>query len=350
MNDTMTAVGNVLVTKTDIETGKVVYEKWFKNQITNYARQQAASAWGQSVNQVSPTFPSMISVGTGSPSGGITGTTPNDTALWSEVDGSRVNVDYAQVWMQYYTQFSATYQQTQVLMPNINFSDAMTEYTGSTSSNWTLIAGSVTYGSNGVTLNSNNSNIQSNNAVGIDASTTQAITAQATFTIPSSSVSANFLRLYQDGNNYYTFLFNYNTIEITKMVGGTYSALTNGPVINWTAGASYTLTLSLDNNGNMTASIYNGTTATGTAIATVTVIDTSLPGPFSLQIGGDANVVVSNFQAVYPNNDPVQTINLTEAGLWDNQGNLFSHVALTGVTHDNTSTLSIQWQVLQQGN
>lgn len=170
MNDKMTAEGWVRVFKTDNASGEVIYDKWFKNQITNYARQQAALAWGQSVNAVAITMPSMISVGTGAPPSGTSGTTANDTALWGEVSDSRKSVDYAQQWLQYYTQFSVTYQQTEVL----------------------------------------------------------------------------------------------GTVD--------------------------------------------------------------------------------------PSTNPTGTINLTEAGLWDSQGNLFSHVALNGVTHDNTSTLSIQWQVEQQGN
>jgi hypothetical protein len=48
--------------------------------------------------------------------------------------------------------------------------------------------------------------------------------------------------------------------------------------------------------------------------------------------------------------NPTSSIALTEAGLWDASGQLWSHVALTGVTHDSTSQLSIIWQVLHNGN
>jgi alpha-D-ribose 1-methylphosphonate 5-triphosphate synthase subunit PhnH len=48
--------------------------------------------------------------------------------------------------------------------------------------------------------------------------------------------------------------------------------------------------------------------------------------------------------------NPTGSINLTEAGLFDSSGALWSHVQLNGVTHDNTTTLTIQWQVLQKGN
>lgn len=164
--DSVTAVGTVRVTKRDLKTGEVIFDQTFKNQITNFARQQAALLWA---GQVVAT-PSMIAVGTGSPPTGTSGTTPNDTALWNEFSGSRKQVDYASPWLSYYTQYSVTYQQTEVL----------------------------------------------------------------------------------------------GTVD--------------------------------------------------------------------------------------PQNNPTGSITLTEAGLFDANGNLWSHVALNGVTHDNTSTLSIQWQILQQGN
>jgi hypothetical protein len=166
MSDSMMAIGYVVVEKRDKQTGEVTYHETFKNQITNYALTQVAAMWaGQKVNT-----PTMISLGTGSPPNGQIGTTPNDTGLWNEFSGSRQQVDYATVWLSYYTQFSATYQANQIL--------------------------------------------------------------------------------------------------------GTYDAT----------------------------------------------------------------------------NNPTSQISLTEAGLWDGYGNLWSHVQLSGVTHDSNSILSIQWQVLQQGN
>jgi hypothetical protein len=170
ITDGMEAIGYVRVIKRDIKTGKVIFDKLFKNQITNYARTQMVQAWGQSVNGVIPIFPSQIAVGTGNPPSGQSGTSPSDSALWNEVSGSRKQVDYAQQWLNYYIQYSVTYQQTEVI----------------------------------------------------------------------------------------------GTVDLT--------------------------------------------------------------------------------------NNPYGSINLTEAGLFDANGNLFSHVMLNGVTHDNTSTLSIQWQILQNGN
>lgn len=170
MMDSLNAIGHVRVIKKDRQTGEILFDQTFKNQITNYARTQMVQAWGMSVNGVVPTFPSKIAVGTGSPPSGQSGTSPNDTALWNEFSGSRLQVDYAQSWLTYYIQYSVTYDTTQVL----------------------------------------------------------------------------------------------GTVD--------------------------------------------------------------------------------------PSTNPTGSINLTEAGLFDSSGNLFSHVMLNGVTHDNTSTLSIQWQILQNGN
>lgn len=163
--DGMTAIGVVRVIKTDKTSGDVIFDQTFKNKITSYARTAAASLWAG----VSTQIPTAIAIGTGSPPAGQSSTSANDTALYTELAGTRKTTDYATVFLQYYTQYSVTYLQTEAI----------------------------------ATLNADN---------------------------------------------------------------------------------------------------------------------------------------------------PTGTISLTEAGLFDASGNLWSHVILSGVTHDNTSTLSIQWQVLQNGN
>lgn len=112
MHDSITAVGYVRVVKHDLD-GNLIFDRWFKNQITNFARTQAANAWAS----LPVKFPSQIAVGTGSPTSGGN-TSPDDTALWSEVSGSRKAMDYAELWLDYYTQYSVTYQSTEVLDPN----------------------------------------------------------------------------------------------------------------------------------------------------------------------------------------------------------------------------------------
>jgi hypothetical protein len=106
--DSFEAIGHVRVTKHDKITGELVYDKTFKNQITNFARGQVALMWTGQIVEV----PTMIAVGTGT---NAAGTQPSDAALWAEFSGSRKNVDYAMTFLNYYTQYSVTYDQTQVL-------------------------------------------------------------------------------------------------------------------------------------------------------------------------------------------------------------------------------------------
>lgn len=350
MMDALEAVGHVRVIKKDIKTAEILLDKLFKNQITNYARTQMVQAWGQSVNGVFPSFPSKIAVGTGTPPAGQNGTTPNDTSLWNEYGGSRKQVDYAQQWLQYYIQYSVTYQNTEALAAAIsNFSDALTEYSGSSATGW-VPSGNVSYGASGVTAVTN-ANIRSTVATNMDPNANGPVTAQVTFKLPTATPSSDYIHLYQDSQNFYEIYLAGTWLVIGKTVANTHTQLIkNSTAITWTAGAFYTLTASIDQNGVITANVYSGTTATGTPIASITYTDTSLPGPYSLQIGGDANLVMSNAQTTYPNSDTTLSVQFTEAGLFDVNGNMFSHVMLNGVSHDNTSTLSIQWQILQKGN
>jgi hypothetical protein len=112
--DAYTATGFVRVIKQDPETGLVLFDEWFKNQLTNFARQQSAALWVGTVVQT----PTKIAMGTGSPPAGQTSTTPNDTALWNELAGTRQTVNSAVVFLSYYSQYTVTYspntQSTQI--------------------------------------------------------------------------------------------------------------------------------------------------------------------------------------------------------------------------------------------
>jgi hypothetical protein len=108
MNDSLEAVGYVRVMKHDKETGEVVFDQVFKNQITNFARGQVAQMW----TGVQVPVPSSIAVGTGT---NVNGTSPSDVALWAELANTRFGVDYATTFLTYYVQYSITYQQTDAL-------------------------------------------------------------------------------------------------------------------------------------------------------------------------------------------------------------------------------------------
>lgn len=109
--DTLNTAGFVRVIKRDLETGRVIFDELFKNRITNFARQQSALLWTGTVVQT----PTMIAVGTGNPPAGQTGTTPNDTALWSELSGTRKTVDAVTAWLSYYSQYTVTYLQNEAI-------------------------------------------------------------------------------------------------------------------------------------------------------------------------------------------------------------------------------------------
>lgn len=108
INDAFEAVGYVRVVKRSIETGEIVYDELFKNKITDFARGQVAQMW---TGMVLPT-PSMIAVGTGT---NVAGPQSSDTGLWNEMTGTRLNVDYATTFLNYYTQYSLTYDQTKAI-------------------------------------------------------------------------------------------------------------------------------------------------------------------------------------------------------------------------------------------
>lgn len=105
MMDSLTATGFVRVIKQDPKTGLVLFDRTFKNQLTNFARQQSAALWVGTAVQT----PNKIAMGTGSPPAGQTSTTPNDTALWNELAGTRQTVSLATTFLSYYSQYQVTY-------------------------------------------------------------------------------------------------------------------------------------------------------------------------------------------------------------------------------------------------
>lgn len=110
MIEAATAYGYVRLIKTD-EHGEVT-EHLFKNQLTNYAKSQAANMWvgPTATNYVVPTIPSQIKVGTGSPTPPLTGTDPTDTALWTAMGGTGTQpLDFSTVWLTYTSQYSVSF-------------------------------------------------------------------------------------------------------------------------------------------------------------------------------------------------------------------------------------------------
>lgn len=190
------------------------------------------------------------------------------------------------------------------------FNDALTSYTGSSAAPWTLRGGSFTFGSTGATSTALGSSMSAGNSawspiLGSDGSTKLSLTAQATFTtpstIPSSGTNLCYLQLYRDVNDRYKLDLDQgnNTFVLQKCVAGTFTNLSSVSVTP-AASTSYTMTMSLDPAGNLTAKLYSGTSATGTPLQTLTATDTSLTGGFLIAVGGDTGVVITNAQVTGP--------------------------------------------------
>lgn len=185
------------------------------------------------------------------------------------------------------------------------FNDALTSYTGSSAAPWTVQNGSFTFGASGATCGASNSYASAGNItwkplVG-SGGQNLALTAQATFTQPatvSTNLAGNIL-LMQDMNNRYEAYITNSTFYVAKFVGGTPTNITS---IAQTIAAStaYTITLSLDHTGLLTAKLYSGSGTGGTLLQTLTATDTSLTGGFLIGVGGDAGVIISNASVTAP--------------------------------------------------
>jgi len=109
-SESATAYGYVLISKTS-ESG-VTTQHTFKNQLSNFARAQAAYMWvgPTAANYIVPTVPSSIQIGTGAPVAPLTNVDPTDTALWAPMGGTGTKVlDFSTVWLNYTSQYSVTY-------------------------------------------------------------------------------------------------------------------------------------------------------------------------------------------------------------------------------------------------
>lgn len=106
--DAMEAVGHVRITKRSVETGEIVYDEVFKNKITDFARSQVAQMWTGMTLPV----PTLIAVGTGT---NAAGPQSSDSALWSELSGTRQTMDYSTTFLNFYTQYSVTYDQSHAI-------------------------------------------------------------------------------------------------------------------------------------------------------------------------------------------------------------------------------------------
>jgi hypothetical protein len=185
------------------------------------------------------------------------------------------------------------------------FFDALTSYTGSTvPAPWTLEGGSFTFDASGATCGSFLSVMKAGNNAWKPLAG-QTLTVQATFTTPATLGSNEHLLvdLYQDGSNRYRAEFygnGANVFRIWRFSGGTNGQIGSSAAQTMSPSTSYTITLSIDQSGNLTARLYSGVGTGGTLLQTVTATDTSVTGGFLIAVGGDTGVVISNTQVKGP--------------------------------------------------
>ena len=193
-----------------------------------------------------------------------------------------------------------------------SYTTTQTLFTGSltTGDAWALASGGFTYGASGATSTALGSIITSGDSlwkplVGSDGSTSLPLTAEATFTVPSTVTTGDMgsLYLYQDVNNQYYAEMGGGNFYLAKNVNNTASPFSGYVAFTPAASTAYTITISLDHSGNLTAKLYDGSGTGGTLLETITASDTSLTGGYLIAVGGDSGVVVSNasMSGAFPN-------------------------------------------------
>ncbi|KLU64007.1 hypothetical protein DEAC_c40010 [Desulfosporosinus acididurans] len=185
------------------------------------------------------------------------------------------------------------------------FADALTSYTGSSAAPWTQQVGGFTFGESGATSGASSSQMTAgnNNWKPLTGSGGQNLylASQATVTAPATLSANNNGALYFriDGNNYYMAYINNTNFWLAKVVNGT--ATTLQTVTQAISNShTYTITLSIDPSGHLTAKLYDGAGTSGTLLQTLTAADTSLAGGFLVGVGGDTGVVISNASVTGP--------------------------------------------------
>ena len=109
-NDKVQAIGHVRVLRHAAD-GSLISDELLKNTLTNYAKSASAQMW----TGTSLVTPTIIMLGNGLPIAPLEGTDPTDTALWQAAGTTMKTCDFVTVWLNYYSQYSVTYQTTEAV-------------------------------------------------------------------------------------------------------------------------------------------------------------------------------------------------------------------------------------------
>ncbi|QQE79524.1 WxL domain-containing protein [Alicyclobacillus sp. SO9] len=155
---------------------------------------------------------------------------------------------------------------------------------------WKNTTGSVSFGSNGVTLTQNNSTLVTRDQW--LPYRNEPLTIQTTFVTPANTPVSAGLQLWQKASNNYQIVWQGDeNFVLYKVVNGTGTPIAatglNGAQVNQSANTTYTLTLTLSSSGALTGTLYSGAGSSGTKLITLTANDTHLHGPFSASVFGD---------------------------------------------------------------
>jgi hypothetical protein len=171
---------------------------------------------------------------------------------------------------------------------------------------WAVRAGDAfSFAAGGATIGTAGSRMSAGNAVWVpltgSGGQNLALTAQVTLTTNSSN-GFQYLALSAtaDLSSCYRAYLTATAFRIEKVVPGSTSILGTPAVVTTTASTVYTITLSRDTTGQLTAKLYSGSTSTGTPLQTITVTDTALSGGFLIGVGGDAGVVFKDASVSAP--------------------------------------------------
>ncbi|MDE2102535.1 MAG: LamG domain-containing protein [Patescibacteria group bacterium] len=257
---------------------------------------------------------------------------------------------------------------TQNLVPN----SSMKDFTGNnvqtvavsscTNASGVNESWNVTFGSNGATCTGSAGSGVYVGAQWMRSWKNGTIIVQCTWTTPSSIPSSVFLDVginnaYQSLNNRYFFEAHVdgNNVYIAKEVNGSASAISSIVSMTFAPSTSYTFVLSRDPLGNFVGKVYQGVGTGGTLLATATVQDNSITGPWQMHVygggTGPAGFVVSGCVAKAPIPDGwfVNQSNADYDLEWYYRGGGPNNVPYMRLSLYDYSSASNNWCVLECG-